>query len=135
MDNLSAVSRTAGSALRAQSERLRIISENMANADSTGLPGTDPYRRKVVTFSEMLDRESGANMVRVSGVSEDPAPMRLHYDPSHPSANEEGFVARSNVEPLVEMVNMREAARSYEANLNMMSAGREMRRMMIDILG
>lgn len=134
MDNLSAVARTAGSALQAQSERLRIISENMANADTAGAPGSDTYRRKVVTFGTVLDRETGANLVEVATVSEDPSPMRLQYEPSHPLADEQGYIERPNVEPLVEMANMREAARSYEASLNMIATSREMRRMTTDML-
>lgn len=135
MDNLSAASKAAGSAMRAQAERLRLISENMANADSVAAPGEETYRRKVPTFETVLDRETGANLVQVTAVSEDQSPLRTVYEPSHPRANAEGYVERPNVEPLIELSNMREAARSYEANLNMLDTGREMRRLTIDMLG
>lgn len=134
LDNLSAIARTAGSALKAQGERLRVISENIANADTIGTPGDNTYRRKVVTFGEIVDRETGAHMVAITSVSKDPAPLRLQYEPSHPLSNEEGYIERPNIEPLVEMANMREAARSYEANLNMIATGREMRRLTLDML-
>ena len=134
LDSLSAIGRTAGSALKAQSERLRVISENIANADTVGAPGGDTYRRKVVTFGEILDRETGANMVAVKEVTQDDSPLQMQYEPSHPLSNEEGFIERPNVEPLLEMANMREAARSYEANLKMIATGREMRRLTLDML-
>ena len=136
MDNLSAISKTAASAMRAQSERLRVVSENLANADSTGqTPGADAYRRKVVTFGSMVDQSSGANLVEVKDVSDDKSPFTMNYDPTHPAANAEGYVKKSNVNPMIELANMREASRSYEANLNMMDAGRKMRSQLIDMLG
>jgi flagellar basal-body rod protein FlgC len=134
MDNLTAVSKTAGSALQAQAERLRLISENMANADSVAAPGEQTYRRKVPVFDTMVDRATGANLVKVTAVTDDSSPLRLEYNPSHPSADENGYVQLPNVEPLVEQANMREAARSYEANLNMMTTGRKMRQQLIDLL-
>ena len=136
MDSLSAISKTAGSAMRAQAERLRVVSENMANVGSTGdAPGADAYRRKVVTFGSMLDDASGATMVEVRSVTRDPSPMAVKFDPSHPAADDEGYIKTTNVNPMIEMSNMREAARSYEANLNMMETGQQMRRQLIDMLG
>lgn len=135
MDDLSAIGKTAGSAMRAQSQRLRIVAENMANADSTGVnPGDDPYRRKVVTFGTVLDEATGANLVEVTDVSEDPSAFRLEYDPSHPTADGQGYVKRANVTPMIELANMREATRSFEANLNMLDAGRKMRGQLIEML-
>ena len=136
MDILSALGRTASSGLTAQSQRLQIITENMANADSTGsAEGADPYRRRVVTFGDMTDEASGATLVSVSSVIEDTSPFRLRHDPFHPAADAEGYVKTPNVDPLLELANMREAARSYEANLNMMETGRKMRGQIIDMLG
>ena len=136
MDVLGAIGRTASSGMQAQSERLQVIAENMANADSTGsTSGADPYRRKVVTFGDHLDDSTGATLVEVRDVTDDPTPFRLRLDPSHPAADENGYVKMPNVDPLIELVNMREAARSYEANLNMMETGRQMRGQIIDMLG
>ena len=134
MDNLTAISKTAGSALQAQAERLRLISENMANADSIAAPGEETYRRKVPVFSTMVDRETGANVVKVTAVTDDKSPLPMEYNPSHPWANENGYVETPNVDTLVESANAREAARSYEANLNMMTTGRNMRQQLIDLL-
>ncbi|MFD2739573.1 flagellar basal body rod protein FlgC [Sulfitobacter aestuarii] len=136
MDQLGAISKIAGSAMRVQAERLRVVSENLANADSTGTaPGADPYRRKVVSFDSLLDAASGARLVQVGAVSEDASAFRVEYDPGHPAADTEGYVKLSNVNPMIELANMREAARSYEANLNIMEAGRKMRSQLIDLLG
>ncbi len=136
MDVLGAIGRTAASGMQAQSQRLQIIAENMANADSTGsTSGADPYRRRVVMFGDLMDEATGATLVTVTKVTEDPTPFRLRLDPSHPAANAEGYVKVPNVDPLMELANMREAARSYEANLNMMETGRQMRGQIIDMLG
>lgn len=135
MDPLKSITAVAASGMHAQGERLRIVSENVANANSTGLdPGADPYRRKIITFEEMVDRESGASMVEVADVRRDDAAFSLRYDPAHPAANDEGFVQTSNVSPILEMANLREAARSYEANMNMFEAGRRMRNLLLDML-
>lgn len=136
MDVLGSIGRTASSGMQAQSQRLQIIAENMANADSTGsTSGADPYRRRVVTFGELTDDTTGATLVEVNEVTDDPTPFRLRLDPSHPAADEAGYVKTPNVDPLIELANMREAARSYEANLNMMETGRQMRGQIIDMLG
>jgi flagellar basal-body rod protein FlgC len=135
MDNLSAIGKTASSAMKAQSERLRIVAENMANAESTGsTPGSDPYKRKVPVFSSMVDDATGATTVQVTDVIEDDTAFQLEYDPSHPAANAEGYVKKPNVNPLIELANMREASRSYEASLNVLDSGRKMRGQLIELL-
>ena len=135
MDPLQSIARIAASGMTAQTARLRVISENVANADSTGAtPGDDPFRRKTISFSEMVDRDSGATLVEVDRIGRDQSDFRLDYDPSHPAADETGYVKRPNVDPNIEMANMREASRNYEANMNMFEAGRRMRGQMLDLL-
>ncbi len=135
MSNLSVTADIAVSGMKAQSDRLRIISENMANAESVGIrPGEDPYRRQVVTFKNYIDKSTGAEMVKVNKVVEDQSPFELKYAPNHPAANAEGYVAMPNVNPLVEMMDMKEAQRSYEANLTMVQTARDMNSKVLDIL-
>ena len=135
MDPLSSISSIAASGLHAQSKRLKITAENVANAGSTGLqPGEEPYRRKTISFAEMLDRQSGSSLVRVAEIGRDKGQLPIKFDPSHPAADEKGYVRTSNVSTLLEMNNMREASRSYEANVSMFEAGRRMRRQIIDLL-
>jgi flagellar basal-body rod protein FlgC len=135
MDPLKSIVMVAASGMRAQGERLRVVSENVANANSTGTtPGAEPYRRKTISFEEVLDRETGVSTVQVGEVGRDNGEFTLEYDPSHPAADANGFVKRPNVNPIIEMSNMREASRSYEANMNLFEAGRLMRREMIDLL-
>ncbi len=125
----------AASGLRAQAGRMRIISENIAHADSTpATPGADPYRRKVPTFSSELDRSLEARVVGMGKVDTDKSDFRLKYEPGHPSADANGNVKYPNVNPLVEMTDMREAQRSYEANINVISATRRMLQRTLDIL-
>ncbi|MBY6006485.1 flagellar basal body rod protein FlgC [Salipiger bermudensis] len=135
MDTLKTVLSVAASGMRAQGERLKVVSENVANASSTGnTDGEDPYRRKIISFQEMVDRDSGASMVEVEGIRRDDADFQLSYDPSHPAADQDGFVKVSNVNTILEMSNMREASRSYQANLNMFETGRSMRSQLLDLL-
>lgn len=125
----------AAAGLKAQSGRMRIIAENIANADSTGkTPGADPYRRKVPTFEERLDRETGVDMVRLGRPMDDKSAFKLKYMPGHPAADQNGYVKMPNVDGLVESMDMREAQRSYEANLNLITASRRMTSQTIDIL-
>jgi len=125
----------AASGLRAQAGRMRIISENIANADSTpSSPGADPYRRKVPTFRTELDRSLGVQLVELGKVQTDQSDFRLKYEPGHPAADKNGNVKYPNVNPLVEMTDMREAQRSYEANINVVTATRRMLQRTIDIL-
>jgi flagellar basal-body rod protein FlgC len=121
--------------LRAQAGRMRIISENIANADSTpSSPGADPYRRKIPTFQSEFDRAVDARVVEMGKVATDTSDFRLKYEPGHPSADKNGNVRYPNVNPLIEMTDMREAQRSYEANVNVITATRRMLQRTIDIL-
>jgi flagellar basal-body rod protein FlgC len=125
----------AASGLRAQAGRMRIISENIANADSTpASPGANPYRRKIPTFRSELDRSLGARVVEMGKVETDKSDFRLKYEPGHPGADANGNVKYPNVNSLVEMTDMREAQRSYEANINVISATRRMIQRTLDIL-
>ena len=125
----------AASGLRAQAGRMRIISENIANADSTpNAAGADPYRRKVPTFRSEVDRALGASLVEMGKVETDTSDFRVRYEPGHPAADKDGNVKYPNVNPLIEMTDMREAQRSYEANINVIGATRRMLQRTIDIL-
>jgi flagellar basal-body rod protein FlgC len=125
----------AASGLRAQAGRMRIISENIANADSTPTaPGGNPYRRRMPTFVSEVDRALGVRVVELGRVTTDTSEFRTKYEPGHPAADRNGYVKYPNVNPLVEMTDMREAQRSYEANVNVISATRRMIQRTIDIL-
>ena len=125
----------AASGLRAQSGRMRVISENIANADSTAQrPGANPYRRKIPTFRSEMDRALEANTIAMGRVRQDPTDFRTKYEPGHPAADANGYVKYPNVNPLVEMTDMRDAQRSYEANLNIVTATRRMIERTLDIL-
>lgn len=135
IDPLLSASKLASAGLEAQSLRMRVVSENLANAQSTGeAPGADPYARKTVTFRAELDRAMGAASVRVSGIGTDRAPFRTEHDPANPAADEKGMVKLPNVNMLVEMADMREANRSYEANLQVIKQARAMVAGVIDLL-
>lgn len=134
-DPLAMVSRLAGAGLEAQSYRLRVVSENIANARSTGgSPGADPYQRKTIVFGAELDRAIGATSVQVKRTTVDDAPFIIEHNPHHPAADADGNVKLPNVNILVEMADMREANRSYEANLQMMKRARSMIAMTIDLM-
>ena len=134
MDFLKTIS-VAASGLKAQSGRMRVIAENIANADSTAdKPGADPYRRKVPTFARHFDRELQASIVDLGRVRTDRTAFRTKLDPGHPAADDKGEVKLPNVNALVETVDMREAQRSYEANLNLITATRRMISRTLDIL-
>ena len=125
----------ATSGLRAQAGRMRVISENIANADSTAATaGGDPYRRKVPTFSSALDRTLDAKVVTLGKIRPDQAAFRIKHEPSNPAADAAGNVKYPNVNSLVEMTDMREAQRSYEANLNIITATRRMLQRTLDII-
>ena len=125
----------AASGLRAQAGRMRIISENIANADSTPQrPGADPYRRKIVTFRNELDRTLDTQLVELGKVQTDRSDFRLKYEPGNPAADASGNVKYPNVNSVIELTDMREAQRSYEANINVISATRRMIQRTIDIL-
>lgn len=118
MDALSVALKVAASGLEAQSKRILSVSENLANAQSTAkVPGGDPYQRKIVSFAAELDRASGGAPVRVDMVSRDRSPFPVEFEPGHQAADSAGYVKLPNVNVLIEMADMREANRSYEANL------------------
>jgi flagellar basal-body rod protein FlgC len=134
MDFLKSIA-IATSGLRAQAGRIRVISENIANADSTAQqPGSDPYRRKVPTFRSEVDRSLNASVISLGRVRNDPADFRLKYEPGHPAADANGNVRYPNVNTLIEMTDMREAQRSYEANINVISSTRRMIQRTLDML-
>ncbi|HYZ31615.1 MAG TPA: flagellar basal body rod protein FlgC [Crenalkalicoccus sp.] len=119
--------RISAAGMQAQSQRLRVVAENLANAESTGeAPGADPYRRKTVTFTNRLDRSLGAETVRVSRIDTDDGAFPRRYDPSHPAADAQGYVKLPNVDGVIEMMDMREAQRSYNANLAVLDTTRGM---------
>ena len=125
----------AASGLRAQTGRMQVIAENVANADSTAQrPGGDPYRRKIPTFRSEMDRALEANTVTLGKTRQDPTDFRTKYEPGHPAADQNGYVKYPNVNSLIEMNDMREAQRSYEANLNVIGATRRMIQRTIDLL-
>lgn len=135
IDPLSSSLETAASALQAQSLRMRIVSENLANAESAGAtPGSDPYRRKTIVFGEELDRLSGAQLVSVKQVGADPSPFRIEHDPGHPAADAAGNVKLPNVNTILEMADLRQANRSYEANIQVIKQARDMIAMTVDLL-
>jgi flagellar basal-body rod protein FlgC len=135
MDPLKVSQRIAAAGLDVQSHRMRVIAENMANSQSTAsTPGGDPYTRKTIVFSNTFDDELGANLVGVDQIGVDTSPYRVERNPGHPAADENGNVKYPNVNILVEMGDMREANRSYEANLQMMKQSRAMVMMTVDML-
>jgi len=125
----------AASGLRAQAGRIRVISENIANADSTPTkPGADPYRRKVVTFTSEMNRALEARTVGLGKVDTDKSDFRLKYEPGHPAADANGNVKYPNVNSLVELTDLRDAQQSYQSDLNVITATRRMLQRTIDIL-
>ena len=123
------------SGLDAQRRRLNVIASNLANAQSTGnTPGADPYQRKTISFSSELDRASDASLIKVDRIGRDKTPFRVEYDPDHPAADKSGFVKLPNVNMLIEMADMREANRSYEANLQSIRQTRDLVSATIDLL-
>jgi flagellar basal-body rod protein FlgC len=135
MDPLTASLKIAGTGLEAQATRLRIVSENIANARSTGdTPGADPYRRKTITFGSTLDQTTGADVVSVKKLGVDSSKFIEEFDPGNPAADEKGMVKTPNVNVLVEMADMREANRSYEANLQTVKQSRYLIAATLDLL-
>lgn len=135
IDPLSASTRLASAGMEAQSLRLRIAAENVANAQSTGdAPGSDPYARKTVSFRAAMDRAAGLQSVALRRIGTDDAPFRIERDPGNPAADSEGNVKMSNVNVLVEMADIREANRSYEANVQVIKQARAMVASVIDLL-
>ena len=135
MDPLTASLKIAASGLEAQSARLRVVSENLANARSTGdTPAADPYRRKTISFTEELDRAAGVSRVEIKKIGVDRSDFQTEYDPGNPAADANGVVKMPNVSILVEMADMREANRSYEANLQSIRQARDLISSTIDLL-
>jgi flagellar basal-body rod protein FlgC len=135
IDPLQSAMKIAGSGLSANSARMRISSENIANARSTGATsGADPYQRKTITFEDALDEASDTDLVRVASVGTDQSPFQTELDPGNPAADEQGFVKLPNVNLVLEMADMREANRAYESNLQVVKQSRDLLSMTIDLL-
>jgi flagellar basal-body rod protein FlgC len=125
----------ASTGMKAQSDRLRVVSENIANAQVTGLsPEDTPYRRKTIFFKTELDREMNADTVKVKRVSTDKSDFQKKYEPSHPAADPQGYVLYPNVNPMVEMMDMREARLGYEANMNVIETSKGLLQQTIGML-
>lgn len=125
----------AGAGLEAQSARIRVVAENLANAQSSGrTPGAAAYRRKTISFEQVLDQSTGAHFVRAGAIGRDPSAFPLEHQPSHPAADARGYVKMPNVNPLVELTDMCQANRAYEANLQVISMSKRMLSMSIDLL-
>ena len=135
MDDLISSLKISAAGMKVQGTRLRVISENLANADSlpTG-PGKSPYRRKNIQFQNVLDRELGLNLVKVKKIGVDKSEFNRRFEPAHPAADEKGYVQTPNVKTLIEVMDMREAQRSYDANLTAIRTARSMMRRTIDLL-
>lgn len=135
MDDLSKSSNIASAGMKAQSKRIRVTSENLANANSlSNMPGGEPYRRKLVTFKNLMDQELDAVKPVVRRTDEDMSPFGRKYDPGHPAADENGYVLTPNVNPLVELMDLREAERSYEANMNVIQVSKMLVSRTVDLL-
>ncbi len=134
MDLVKAMS-MAAKGMKAQGVRMKVISENLANADTTpSAPGQDPYRRQVVTFKNEMDRAEGVRNIEVDRIQSDNSDFLIKYEPNHPAADEQGYIRTPNVNSLIEMMDMREAQRSYEANLGVIETSRSMLTRMVDLL-
>ncbi len=135
MDDVLRTLRISAAGMRTQGTRLRVIAENVANADSLPTaPGEAPYRRKTVTFKNELDRATGVELVEVDRIGTDASAFPRRYQPGHPAADAAGYVLTPNVSTLIEMSDMREAERSYEANLNVIKSSKTMLNEIIDVL-
>jgi flagellar basal-body rod protein FlgC len=133
--DLSKTLKISASGMQAQNARMRTIAENLANADSLAeTPGADPYRRKMVTFKTVLDRASGVELVRPDRVVRDKSDFQKRFDPNHPAADADGYVQAPNVNSLIEVMDMRQAQRGYEANLSVIEVAKSMILRTIDIL-
>jgi flagellar basal-body rod protein FlgC len=133
--DLQKAMRVSASGMSAQSTRMRVIAENLANSDSLGeTPGAEPYRRKTISFRNVLDRQLGAETVRPSRIGTDKTAFQRRYDPGHPAADQEGYVLAPNVNNLIEAMDMRQAQRSYDANINVIETSKSMITRTIDLL-
>jgi flagellar basal-body rod protein FlgC len=135
IDPIEAAISVATSGLEAHSTRMRVISENLANSESTGsTPGANPYTRKTVTFTDEMDQATGVDMVKVGSIGYDRSPYRVEYDPGNPAADANGFIKLPNVNLITEMADMREANRSYSANIQVVKQARELYSMTVDLM-
>jgi flagellar basal-body rod protein FlgC len=133
--DFSASMSVAASGLRVQSDRMKVIAENIANANSTSsTPGGDPYRRKIATVKSSFDKELGASLVETGKTIDDKSEFRSQYDPGNPNADKQGYVKLPNVDPLIEIMDMKEAQRSYEADLTVMDSTKSMLARTVDLL-
>ncbi len=134
MDLVNAL-KISASGMKAQGTRLRVISENIANQDSVGtMQGADPYRRKTIVFKDILDRQLNVDLVQVHKIGRDASDFVIAYEPYHPLADDGGYIKRPNVNGLIEMMDMREAQRTYEANLTVLESSKNMVQRTIDLL-
>lgn len=121
--------------MRAQSDRLRVVSQNIANAESVGTrTGELPYRRQTISFKDRVDRETGLKLVGVNRISTDASEFPRKYEPTNPNADAQGYVFYPNVNPIIETIDMREARRGYEANLDVIQASKSMLSQTINLL-
>ncbi|WP_421759595.1 flagellar basal body rod protein FlgC [Devosia sp.] len=135
MNDFLSSMRIAATGLHAQTARMRVLAENLANADSAGkTPGEDPYRRKIPTFKSVMDNDIGGEVVKIGKIALDQSEFQSRYEPGHPAADANGYVKYPNVNALIETMDMREAQRSYEANLNVVTVTRQMLGQTIDLL-
>lgn len=133
--DLSQAMHVAAAGMKVQGARMRLVAQNLANADSTATaPGGQPYRRQTITFANALDRELGVELVRVARTGVDRSPFLLRHEPGHPAADADGYVLHPNVDPLLELMDMREAQRTFEANLNALTLARSMIQRTLDLL-
>ena len=133
--DLQKAMRVSASGMSAQSTRMRVIAENLANSDSLGeTPGAEPYRRKTISFRNVLDRQLGAETVRTARIGTDKSALPRRYEPNHPAADGEGYVLSPNVNNLIEAMDMRQAQRSYDANINVIETSKSMITRTIDLL-
>lgn len=134
MDLIKAM-RLSAAGMRVEGYRMRVVAENLANADTGPTrPGEAPYRRKVITFKNVLDRALGLKKVEVDRIEPDSSKFQRRYEPGHPAADKDGYVTMPNVKPMVELMDMKEAQRSYEANLGVIQAAKSMLQKTIDLL-
>jgi len=125
----------AASGMRAQTDRMKVIAENIANANSTSpVKGGDPYRRKIATVTQNFDDELGATLVNPGKPLTDKSDFKSQYDPGNPNADSQGYVKLPNVDSLVEIMDMRDAQRSYEADLQMLDTTKQMMARTVDLL-
>lgn len=136
MSDLLSTMKISGAGMKAQSERVRVIAQNIANADTApSKPGENPYTRKTISFKNQMDRELGEKLVAVDKISQDnKTDFVKKYMPGHPAADADGYVMMPNVTTLIEMMDMREASKSYEANMGIYTQTRDMASKTIDML-